>query len=55
MSEEGFAGFYRGIGAVLVGGIPATSVYLTTYEVFRIISYLQFDFFILFASLPNSW
>lgn len=33
MAEEGAAGLYRGIGAVLLGGIPATSVYLTGYEV----------------------
>lgn len=32
--RDGIKGFYRGIGAVLVGGIPATSLYLTSYEVF---------------------
>ena len=30
--NEGVRGLYRGIGAVLVGGIPATCLYLTTYE-----------------------
>ena len=29
---EGMTGLYRGLGAAIVGGIPATSLYLTTYE-----------------------
>ena len=33
MRVDGFRGFYRGLGAVLIGGIPATSLYLTSYEV----------------------
>lgn len=33
MRTEGAGGFYRGLGAVLIGGIPATSLYLTSYEV----------------------
>lgn len=33
LREEGVGGLYRGVGAALVGGIPATSVYLTSYEV----------------------
>jgi len=32
-SEEGIRGLYRGFGAVTVGGIPATVLYLGTYEV----------------------
>jgi solute carrier family 25 phosphate transporter 23/24/25/41 len=31
--NQGLYGFYRGLGAVLVGGIPGVSLYLTTYEV----------------------
>ena len=31
--EEGIAGLYRGIGAVTIGGVPATCLYFTTYEV----------------------
>jgi hypothetical protein len=31
--NEGIAGLYRGIGATLVGGIPATCLYLTSYDV----------------------
>lgn len=30
--SEGLAGFYRGLGAVLIGGVPGVCVYLTTYE-----------------------
>ena len=33
MTEEGVSGLYRGVGAVLLGGVPATSIYLTGYEV----------------------
>lgn len=29
---EGVGGLYRGIGAVLVGGVPGMCIYLTTYE-----------------------
>jgi hypothetical protein len=29
----GILGFYKGFGAVLVGGIPGVSIYLTSYEV----------------------
>jgi hypothetical protein len=29
---EGLSGFYRGLGAVLIGGVPGVCVYLTTYE-----------------------
>lgn len=29
---EGVGGLYRGIGAVLVGGVPGTCLYLTAYE-----------------------
>eukprot|EP00904_Undaria_pinnatifida_P005435 jgi/Undpi1/2020/HiC_scaffold_12.g05406.m1 len=32
MTNEGVRGLYRGIGAVLVGGIPGVCLYLTTYE-----------------------
>ncbi|CAN0310423.1 unnamed protein product, partial [Scytosiphon promiscuus] len=29
---EGVSGLYRGVGAVVVGGVPGTCIYLTTYE-----------------------
>eukprot|EP00668_Euglena_longa_P045730 GGOE01061410.1.p1 GENE.GGOE01061410.1~~GGOE01061410.1.p1 ORF type:complete len:307 (+),score=68.75 GGOE01061410.1:83-1003(+) len=32
---EGLAGFYRGIGATLVGSAPGTCLYLTSYEEFK--------------------
>ncbi|CAM9597663.1 unnamed protein product [Pylaiella littoralis] len=32
MATEGVGGLYRGIGAVLVGGVPGMCIYLTTYE-----------------------
>jgi len=32
---EGIKGFYKGIGAVLVGGIPGICVYISTYELFK--------------------
>jgi len=31
--DEGITGLYRGIGAVLLGGIPGTFLYLSGYEV----------------------
>lgn len=30
--QEGIAGFYRGLGAVMLGGIPGVCLYITTYE-----------------------
>lgn len=30
--EEGVGGLYRGLGAVVVGGVPGVCVYLTTYD-----------------------
>ncbi|KAJ1408043.1 mitochondrial carrier domain-containing protein [Ochromonadaceae sp. CCMP2298] len=30
--KEGVPGFYRGLGAVLVGGVPGVCVYISTYE-----------------------
>jgi len=30
--EEGVRGLYRGLGAVLIGGIPGTCIYLSAYE-----------------------
>ena len=30
--KEGLAGFYKGVGAVLVGGVPGVCVYITTYN-----------------------
>lgn len=30
---QGVMGFYRGLGAVMIGGIPGVSLYLTSYEV----------------------
>ena len=30
--QEGLVGFYRGLSAVLVGGVPATCLYLACYE-----------------------
>eukprot|EP00752_Nemacystus_decipiens_P014686 g13082.t1 len=32
MAAEGIGGLYRGIGAVMVGGVPGMCLYLTTYE-----------------------
>lgn len=32
LAQGGVSGLYRGIGAVLVGGTPATMIYLTSYE-----------------------
>eukprot|EP00667_Euglena_gracilis_P016029 EG_transcript_16724 len=34
-AHEGLAGFYRGIGATLVGSAPGTCLYLTSYEEFK--------------------
>ncbi len=33
VAQEGIAGLYRGFPTVIIGGAPATCVYLTTYEV----------------------
>ena len=33
--ESGMRGLYRGIGAVLAGGVPAVCIYLTSYEYFK--------------------
>jgi hypothetical protein len=33
LTKYGIRGLYRGFGAVLVGGIPGTCIYLTSYEV----------------------
>lgn len=30
--EEGVAGFYRGVNAVLLGGVPGVCLYILTYE-----------------------
>jgi solute carrier family 25 citrate transporter 1 len=30
--QEGFSGFYKGLGAVLLGGVPGVVVYITTYD-----------------------
>jgi len=32
MRNEGIKGFYPGIGAVLVGGVPGIVIYIATYE-----------------------
>ena len=32
-SVEGIGALYRGIGAVVVGGVPGVCIYMTTYEV----------------------
>lgn len=32
LKNEGIAGFYQGIGAVLLGGVPGVCVYITTYD-----------------------
>ena len=31
--KEGFRGFFKGVSAVMVGGIPGVSIYLTSYDV----------------------
>jgi hypothetical protein len=33
LKRDGLRGFYKGLGAVMVGGIPGVSIYLTSYEV----------------------
>jgi hypothetical protein len=33
LRAEGFAGLYRGFGAVAIGGTPGVCLYLTSYEV----------------------
>ena len=33
-SLEGVSALYRGLGAVVVGGVPGVCIYLTSYEVF---------------------
>jgi solute carrier family 25 (mitochondrial citrate transporter), member 1 len=38
-SLEGFGALYRGIGAVLVGGVPGVCIYMTSYEVIAIFLY----------------
>jgi hypothetical protein len=30
--QEGFSGFYKGLGAVLLGGVPGVVVYITSYD-----------------------
>lgn len=32
-SLEGIGALYRGIGAVLIGGVPGVCIYMTSYEV----------------------
>lgn len=32
IKTEGIKGFYRGLGVVLVGGVPGVVVYLTSYD-----------------------
>jgi hypothetical protein len=34
-SKEGIRGFYQGLGAVLIGGVPGVCVYITTYDFCR--------------------
>lgn len=33
LKSEGIIGFYKGFGAVAIGGIPGTCIYLMSYEV----------------------
>jgi len=35
LAKGGVLGLYRGIGAVLIGGTPATMIYLTSYETIK--------------------
>ena len=32
MTKEGIRGFFKGVGAVAIGGIPGVSIYLTSYD-----------------------
>jgi hypothetical protein len=32
ISQEGLSALYRGIGAVIVGGVPGVCIYMTSYE-----------------------
>lgn len=34
-SIEGVKGFYRGLGAVIIGGTPGTIIYLCSYDIFK--------------------
>ena len=34
-SLEGIGALYRGLGAVVVGGVPGVCIYMTSYEVMR--------------------
>ena len=33
LKEEGIRGLYKGIGAAVIGGMPAVCLYLSSYEV----------------------
>ena len=33
IAEEGIRGFYPGVGIAVLGGIPGTSLYFSTYEI----------------------
>ena len=35
LRREGIGGFYRGISAVVVGGVPGVCLYMTSYEEFK--------------------
>lgn len=40
-SLEGIGALYRGLGAVVVGGVPGVCIYMTSYEVmYNVCSYL---------------
>jgi len=52
LSKEGVWGLYRGFPAVLVGGAPATCIYLTSYEVSKSTMLQSKDGSGLFRHLP---
>ena len=32
IKKEGLQGFYRGVGAVIIGGVPGVTVYISSYD-----------------------
>ena len=42
-SLEGIGALYRGLGAVVVGGVPGVCIYMTSYEVMFVLIKLLFS------------
>jgi hypothetical protein len=51
LQTEGIRGLFKGIGAVLVGGIPGVTIYMTSYEYFKdnLSQYTNSQFAVYFA------